>query len=81
MEYYLGDLSNEMGTYQLFWSSGFGTKESPRQGEKIIRTIECSYMDAFIIANYMNIEKHGFMHKRTSWESPLVDFRKLEIEK
>lgn len=65
-----------VGMYDIYIEHGTGVMEDPYIEGDILRTIECSEFDAFIISEAMNIEKYGIISKRSSWESPMFRYRK-----
>ena len=78
--HYIAELSTDVGTYELFELHGTGVMEDPFHDGKVLRTLECSQIEAWAIAQSMNFELYGTISKRSSWESPKVAFRKKEGE-
>lgn len=76
---YVGKMSTKVEVYQIFLEHGHGTMESQHSDGEVVKTLKCSEVDAWIIAESLNIEEYGVMHKRSSWETPMHRYRKLEI--
>ena len=67
-------------TYEIYKQHGTGVMEDPYYTEEsFVRQIAvCSEFEAWLICAYKNLELHGPMLKRTSWESPNYRYRKLK---
>lgn len=62
--------------YEIFQQFGHGVMESLHRNGEVIRTLECSELDVFIISESMNIQMWGIISKRSSWEEPTFSYRK-----
>lgn len=67
--------TNEVHEYEIYSYEGHGVQESPYYNIKVIMTITCNSLDAFIISQAKNIELHGATHTQSSWESPKFSYR------
>jgi len=75
----ISKLSQELCTYEFFEQHRTGVMEDPHMSGIVLFTIEeCSEVDAWILSETNNIGRHGLMHKRNSWESPNVRYRKKQ---
>lgn len=67
-------------TYQIYKEYGTGVMEDPyyelEGGAKTVAV--CSEFEAWLISASKNLELHGPMLKRTSWESPNYRYRELK---
>ncbi len=67
---------DKIDTYIIYEMHGHGVMESPLEEGKTISIIKCSEFDAFITASNMNIQRYGYIQDRSSWESPIVTYKK-----
>lgn len=73
----ISKLSSEVAEYEIYQVFGHGVMESPYRTGEVVRRLECSALDAFIISESMNIEMWGIISKRSSWEEPRFNYRKV----
>ena len=73
----IAKLSLEIEKYEIYESFGHGVMESPYSEGKVVKELECSRMDAWIISEAMNIEKWGIISKRSGWEEPTYSYRRV----
>ena len=73
------DIENK-STYEIYKEYGTGVMEDPYyELEGGVMTVAvCSEFEAWLICASKNLELHGPMLKRTSWESPNYRYRKLK---
>jgi hypothetical protein len=68
-------------TYQIYKEYGTGVMEDPYyevvNGTAMTIAV-CSEFEAWLICASKNLELHGPMLKRSSWESPNYRYRKLK---
>ena len=79
MMYNLNNISRmslSVEKYEIFQQFGHGVMESHHRDGEVIRTLECSEIDAWIISESMNIQMWGIISKRSSWEEPTFRYRK-----
>ncbi len=67
--------TKEIKNWIIYDQHGHGTMESNHYDGDTLIVIEGSEMDAWIISESINIERYGIISKRTSWESPMVQFK------
>ena len=72
----ISKMSLEVEKYEIFQQFGHGVMESPLKSGEVIRILECSEIDAWIISESMNIQMWGIISKRSSWEAPTFRYRK-----
>lgn len=65
--------------FMIYEVHGSGTQGDPLTEGKLVKTIRSTELEAWVVCEAMNIEKYGFNHSRTSWESPMYWFKKLEV--
>ena len=74
----ISEMSLEVGEYEIYQQFGHGVMESPHKNGDVVRKIECSEIDAWIIAESMNINMWGIISKRSSWEEPTFGYRRAQ---
>ena len=77
---HLNNLSDIKSIYQIYERHGHGTMESPSTEGATLKTLKCSEFQAFIISESMNIERHGLIEDRLSWETPMYLYRELKLQ-
>lgn len=68
-------------TYQIYKEYGTGVMEDPYyeiENGTAKTVVVCSEFEAWITCAWKNLELHGPMSKRSSWESPNYRYRKLK---
>lgn len=69
-------MSTQITEYEIFEKHGRGVMESPYRNGDVVETHICSEIDAWIISEYKNIQKHGIISRRSSWESSRYSYRR-----
>ena len=72
----ISEKSLKVEEYEIYQQFGHGTMESNHRAGDVVRTLECTEIDAWIISEAMNIQMWGIISKRSSWEEPMFRYRK-----
>jgi hypothetical protein len=72
----ISELNQDIFEYEIYRKFGHGTVESPYTNDKVIRILECSEVEAWIISESMNISIWGPANLRNGWEEPTFNYRK-----
>lgn len=75
----LEDLSNEIKMYKIYQEEGCGVQEAPNYEGKTLKVMEGTEQDLWIVTQAMNIELHGILNKRNSWETPYITYKEIEV--
>jgi hypothetical protein len=63
--------------YVIYLVHGTGVVEDPHHEGATVNTIECSEFEAWLTAEYLNLQMWGPIKSRSSWESPNYSYKKV----
>lgn len=70
--------TTKLGVFRLYEEHGTGVMEDPNYDGRTVREYTGTEFEAFVVSAAMNIDRHGSMLTRSSWESPNVRYKLIK---